>query len=118
MLALDRSLGLLEIARTQKGGVGEQSTGTDSSTQKGKGRETDISEGMEAVRLDDVQSVLEECLRGDLCFNGWRNDVFVSPSTKRIVPFAPWLILLASRTLPSLSLQCIICLLQLVEWNP
>ncbi|KAJ9109345.1 hypothetical protein QFC21_000674 [Naganishia friedmannii] len=76
MLALDRSLGLLEIARTQKGGVGEQSTGSSSDMQKGKGREKVISQDMEAVQLDHAQTVLEECLRGDLCFNGWRDDIF------------------------------------------
>jgi hypothetical protein len=82
MLALDRSLGLLEIARTQKGGV-EGLLGNNSSTQKGKETENALTEEMHAVRLDDTQSIVEECLRGDLCFNGLRNNVFVSLKTQK-----------------------------------
>jgi hypothetical protein len=54
MIALDRSSGLLSVARAQKGEVG----------------------------LDVVGGV-EECVRGDLAFDGWRKGVFVS-RTRRI----------------------------------
>lgn len=49
MIGLDRSLGLLEIA--QKGGSGT---------------------------ADNDSPELEECVRGDLIFDGWRDGVFVS----------------------------------------
>jgi tRNA (uracil-5-)-methyltransferase TRM9 len=49
MIALDRSSGLLSVARAQKGEVG-----------------------------DDVVGGVEECVRGDLAFDGWRKGVFVS----------------------------------------
>jgi hypothetical protein len=49
MIALDRSSGLLSVARTQKGEIG-----------------------------DDVIGGVEECVRGDLAFDGWRKGVFVS----------------------------------------
>lgn len=61
MVALDRSSGLLEFARTQVGGV------------DGKGKEKTVGEAGEGE-----PSVLEECVRADLCFNGWRSGVFVS----------------------------------------
>lgn len=67
MVALDRSLGLLEFARTQTGG----------SDGKGKGKGT---------ALEEESSVLEECLRADLCFNGWRSGVFVSFPIRFILP--------------------------------
>ncbi|GHJ85220.1 hypothetical protein NliqN6_1622 [Naganishia liquefaciens] len=57
MVALDRSLGLLEFARTQTGSV----------EGKGKGKEED---------KEEAPSVVEECVRADLCFNGWRSGVF------------------------------------------
>lgn len=50
MIALDRSSGLLSVARTQKGEIGE-----------------------------GVVGGVEECVRGDLCYDGWRRGVFVSP---------------------------------------
>lgn len=66
MVALDRSLGLLEFARTQMGGV----------EGKGKAKEGE-GQGQEDGQ-EGKQGVLEECVRADLCFNGWRSGVFVS----------------------------------------
>jgi hypothetical protein len=59
MIALDRSLGLLSVARAQKG---------------------DAAEGVGAAEGDDGDVVggVEECVRGDLGFEGWRDGVFVS----------------------------------------
>ena len=49
MIALDRSSGLLSVAKSQKGEIG-----------------------------DEVVGGVEECVRGDLAFDGWRHGVFVS----------------------------------------
>lgn len=57
MIALDRSSGLLGIARGQRG--------------------EDGVEGSERVGMEVVGGV-EECVRGDLGFEGWREGVFVS----------------------------------------
>ena len=62
MIALDRSSGLLGIARGQRG--------------------EDGVEGAERVGVEVVGGV-EECVRGDLGFEGWREGVLVSRSPQR-----------------------------------
>lgn len=90
MIALDRSSGLLSVARAQKGEIG-----------------------------DDVIGGVEECVRGDLAFDGWRKGVFVSRTVfGHDLSINSSKLLNDRRTLPSPSRRCITSRPDRDEYNP
>lgn len=73
MIAMDRSLGLLQIAQNQ----GEFGLPSNASTSF-EGKSVRASANLREGSVKGKERAIGECVRGDLANLGWREGVFVS----------------------------------------